>query len=427
MGKLNRDLLYPWLAILRAKYMGSSRARALVDHFGSIEKALQAPVGEIASVCRFNEDIGRAVQEAANGKFDDEIDRELKWCERNGVDILLQSDPTFPEPLKHIPAAPSLLYVKGKIMPQDVLSVGIVGTRLASDAGKRTTNKIARELAEAGLTITSGLAWGVDASAHKGALKCKTGRTLAVLGNGLKFIYPKEHQSLYEQVFKRGALITELFHNVAPDKRNFPPRNRIISGLSLGVLVAEAPARSGALITANYALEQGREIFALPGTVDQWNAEGANKLISDSAAKLVTSADDILRELEDKITYYVNELKGEIEKYVPPPDDPPIEIDEEEPEPDEPVEAVEPPQNIQKAKPPTNKKKTAAKPNLSELNLSDDENTIYESLSENPIQIDDLARQLEWPIARVSSALGLLELKGAAIREAGMRFHKADQ
>ncbi|MBZ0255908.1 DNA-processing protein DprA, partial [bacterium] len=250
MSNLDRDALYPWLAILRAKFMGSSRARVLAEHFGSITAALNAPVDAIAAVPRFNEEMGRAVREAANGKFDDEIDRELKWCERNGVDVLIQSDPKFPEPLKHIPASPALLYVKGKILPQDLLAVGIVGTRTASDAGKRNANRIARDLAEAGITIISGLAWGVDASAHKGALKCKKGRTLAVLGNGLKFIYPKEHQSLYEQVFKRGALITELFPNVAPDKRNFPPRNRIISGLSLGVLIAEAPARSGALITA---------------------------------------------------------------------------------------------------------------------------------------------------------------------------------
>ncbi|MDP8245053.1 MAG: DNA-processing protein DprA [Candidatus Hinthialibacter antarcticus] len=423
MSKLDRDTLYPWLAILRAKFMGSSRARVLVERFGSINAALNASVEAIASVPRFNEEMGRAVREAARGKYDDEIERELNWCERNGVKIMLQSDPGFPEPLKQIPAAPALLYVKGKILPQDLLSIGIVGTRLASDAGKRTTNKIARELAEAGLTIVSGLAWGVDASAHKGALKCKTGRTLAVLGNGLKYIYPKEHKSLYEQVFRRGALITELFPAVAPDKRNFPPRNRIISGLSLGVLVAEAPARSGALITANYALEQGREIFALPGAVDQWNAEGANKLISDSAAKLVTSADDILRELEDKIAYYVHEMKGDIQKFVPPPEEPPIVIEDDE-EPIEP-EATEPPKQEKKEMPAAPTQKPAAV-NLAALNLSDDENVILQKLTEDAVQIDALCRELDWPIARVSSALGLLELKGLADREAGMRFRKAD-
>lgn len=423
MSQLDRDTLYPWLAILRAKFMGSSRARALVERFGSIELALNASVDEIASVPRFNEEIGRAVREAAQGKYDDEIDRELRWCERNGVKIMLHSDSDYPEPLRHIPASPAILYVKGKILPQDLLSVGIVGTRLASDAGKRTTNKIACELAEAGLTIISGLAWGVDASAHKGALKCKTGRTLAVLGNGLKFIYPKEHKSLYEQVFRRGALITELFHNVSPDKRNFPPRNRIISGLSLGVLVAEAPARSGALITANYALEQGREIFALPGTVDQWNAEGANKLIADSAAKLVTCADDILRELEDKIAFYLHEMKGEISKFVPPPDEPPIVIEEEKaPETPAPVKPIT--EDKEEAAPlPA---KPAVAPNPAALNLSEDENAILQKLTDDAVQIDALCREFGWPISRVSSALGLLELKGLADRLAGMRFRKAD-
>lgn len=428
MENLDRDVLYPWLAILRAKFMGSSRAKALEDHFGSITAALHAPVDAIAAVPRFNEEMGRAVREAANGKFDDEIDREIKWCERNGVDILLQSSAGFPEPLKNIPASPALLYVKGKILPQDLLSVSIVGTRTASDAGKRNANRIAHDLAEAGLTIISGLAWGVDASAHKGALKCKKGRTLAVLGNGLKFIYPKEHKSLYEQVFKRGALITELFPNVAPDKRNFPPRNRIISGLSLGVLIAEAPARSGALITANYALEQGREIFALPGAVDEWNAEGGNKLIADSAALLVTSAADILRELEDKIAYYVHEMKGEIPKYIPPEPEPPIVIREKE----EAKASAPAPSPAPKAKPvvkePPAPEKTTSVIELkaASMNLSDDENAIFQALTEDAIQIDTLCRNLGWTMSRLSSALGLLELKGLADREAGMRFRKAD-
>ncbi|MGC9326484.1 MAG: DNA-processing protein DprA, partial [Candidatus Hinthialibacter sp.] len=320
--KLDREKLYPWLAILRAKYMGSGRAMLLHQHFGSIQKALRAPVEAIAAVPGFSREIGQAVHEAAQGCFDRDIDKELSWAEKEGVSISLYSDREYPPSLRHIPAPPALLYVKGSLRPEDILAVAIVGSRSASDGGRRLANKIACELAEAGLTIVSGLAWGVDASAHKGALRCKHGRTIAVMGNGLKFIYPREHSLIADQIVQRGALASELFYDVAPQGRNFPPRNRIISGLSLGVLIAEAPERSGALITADYALEQGKEIFALPGNVEKGISQGANRLIQESRATLITSADDILRELNDKITFYRNELEGKIPKIdldIPPP------------------------------------------------------------------------------------------------------------
>lgn len=429
MNTNDRDKLYPWLAVLRAKYMGSGRARALVEHFGSLQAALRADAGEIAALKGFSAEIAASIREAAQGKFDAAVDKELRWAEKQGVRIVLYSDSDFPEPLRNIPAPPAILYVKGAILPQDVISLGIVGTRRATDAGKRAANRIACELAEAGLTINSGLAWGVDASAHKGALKCKSGRTLAVMGNGLKFIYPKEYVALAEQVVQRGALITELFHDVAPDSRNFPPRNRIISGLSLGVLIVEAPERSGALITARYALEQGREIYALPGAIDAPNSEGVNQLIHDSAALLVTSAQQILDELEDKIAFYREALEGKIPRVGELPSPPRREPSKKDHD-SSPVlwEAdiqtanstdvtTELPANLPKPAPIAPRTPEAA-------SMTEDERFVFERLGETSKHIDVLCRELEWPMAKVSSVIGLLELKGLIEREAGMRFRR---
>ncbi len=418
--KIDRDKLYPWLAILRAKYMGSDRARRLVEHFGSIEKALHAPPSAIAALPGLSGQIGQAVHEAAQGKFDAEIDKELTWAQKEGISILLPSDSGYPPLLKYIHSYPAVLYVKGKLLPQDILAFAIVGSRRASAAGRRRTNTIANELAEAGLTIVSGLAWGIDAAAHKGALKCKSGRTIAVMGNGLQFIYPREHTLLADQIVKRGAIVTELFYNVSPQGRNFPPRNRIISGLSLGVLIAEAPEHSGALITANYALEQGKDIFALPGSVDEDTARGCNKLIRESGAKLVTSTKDILDELGDKITYYHNELAGNI---------PHIQSTEPETisikEPKTQHESISIHESKPVEKPATSPSKPPApeKPNIP---ISADEETTLKILTDEPKHIDVIARELEWPVSRVSSALGLLELKKLIERESGMRFRILD-
>lgn len=413
---LNRDKLYPWLAIVRAKYMGSSRARALEKHFGSIEKALHAPVEAIASVQGFTEEIGRAIREAAQGKYDKEIEKELNWAEKEGVSILLIDDAEYPHILRNIPAPPAILYLKGTYQPEDILSFAIVGSRTASDQGRRLTGKIACELAEAGLTIVSGLAWGIDASAHKGALRALIGRTIAVLGNGLKFIYPKEHSLLADQIVKRGAIITELFHDVSPQAKNFPPRNRIISGLSLGVLIAEAPERSGALITANYALEQGKEIFALPGDVERGISVGTNKLIQNAQATLITSTEDILKELHDVIVYYKNELDGKIPKVDLGPE--PFRKKTVE------IKTRSKPKSEQKQLFADSPNEPEAKPSPTKLDipLSEDEKLVFSTLTDECKHIDSISRQLEWPVSRVSSALGLLELKGLIERQAGMKF-----
>ncbi len=409
--KLDHDKLYPWLAILRAKHMGSDRARKLETHFGSIERALHATVDEITEVEGFSKMIAQSIREAARGKFDDEVGKELKWAEKEGVNILVYSDEEYPEPLRHIPAYPAILYVKGTLLPRDVLSFAIVGSRSASDVGKRQANRVANELAEAGLTINSGLAWGVDSAAHKGALRSKKGRTLAVMGNGLKIVYPREHTLLADQIINRGALISELFYDVAPQKKNFPPRNRIISGLSLGVLIIEAPARSGALITARYALEQGKEIYALPGTIEDEHASGCNALIRDSSAKLFTSTEEILTDLNDKIAYYQSLLQGQIPK---------IQLPNQESQ-ESTNEANSSTNEANSIKVP----KTEPKPHYQPA--SEDERTVLNCLSNNEAKhIDVVCRETGWPTARVSSVLGMLELKGVIERLSGMRFRLAD-
>ncbi|MBN2330035.1 MAG: DNA-processing protein DprA [Candidatus Omnitrophica bacterium] len=425
--KLDREKLYPWLAILRAKFMGSGRAMLLQEHFGSIQNVLHAPVDAIAAVSGFSREIGQAIHAAAQGQFDRDIDKELSWAEKEGVSILLYSDQGYPPTLRHIPAPPALLYVKGALRPEDILAVGIVGSRSASDGGRRLANKIACELAEAGLTIVSGLAWGVDASAHKGALRCKQGRTLAVMGNGLKFIYPREHSLIAEQIVQRGALVTELFYDVSPQGRNFPPRNRIISGLSLGVLIAEAPERSGALITADYALEQGKEIFALPGNIERGVSPGTNRLIQESRATLVTSAEDILRELSDKITFYRNELEGKIPKVdleVPPPILHRKRKGSSKPADASPTAAQPHPADAPVASPPAESPPKKKPPSIP---MSDEEKSVHDMLTEEAQHIDAICRKMQWPVSRVSSALGLLELKGVVERESGMRFRLADR
>lgn len=413
--KIDHEKLYPWLAILRARYMGSGRAMALEKHFGSIEKALHASPTDIAQallssdnqyITRHAKEVGESIKEAAAGKFDKAIEKELKWAEKDGVSILIYSDPDFPFMLHHIPAPPSLLYVKGTLKQEDLLAFGIVGSRGASDSGKRQAGKIANELAEAGLTIVSGLAYGVDANAHYGALKCKSGRTFAVLGNGLSMVYPKEHKNLAEQIVNRGALITELFHDVSPQGKNFPPRNRIISGLSLGVLIVEASEKSGSLITADYALNQGKEVFAMPGAVEPGTSPGTNKLIQDSAAKLVMNASEILCELEDKITYYRNELEGKIPRVDIPP--PPVSIKSDS------------------AKKEVKQKEPESPKPQSNIKLTDDEAFLCGHLSINAKHIDELCREVGWNISKVSSVLGLLEFKDVIVREGGMKFRLND-
>jgi DNA processing protein len=219
----------------------------------------------------------------------------LEICEQNSIRILVPWDEEFPRLLREIPDPPSVLYVRGSFHRVDALSVAIVGTRGASQYGRSQAERFARILARGGLTIVSGLARGIDAAAHRGALDAE-GRTVAILSNGVAEVYPPQHQELAEEIIQRGALVSEMPPGTKPKKGMFPQRNRLISGLCLGTLVVEAAERSGALITARLAGEQGREVFALPGLVTAPNSRGCHRLIRDGA-QLVQDPEELFDSL----------------------------------------------------------------------------------------------------------------------------------
>ena len=271
--------------------VGSARLKNLLEAFGSAPKIFLNSEEKLKQV----EGIGVKIARSILGFSFGELKKELDLARKLKVKIVTLADPDYPENLKEIYGAPLCLYLKGELVPGDKLSLAIVGSRRASFYGLSCAERFAYSLADMGVTIVSGLARGVDTQAHKGALKAK-GRTIAVLGSGLNRMYPPENKGLAEEIADSGAVVSEFPLNAEPQARNFPRRNRLISGLSLGVIVAEAAKNSGALITADFALEQGREVFAIPGKVDSATSFGANQLIKQGA-KLVDSIEDILEEL----------------------------------------------------------------------------------------------------------------------------------
>lgn len=227
-------------------------------------------------------------------------DREAERAQASGIRILSWFDEAYPERLKAVENAPLVLYVRGNLNAQDAAAVAVVGSREPSFYGAAQAERLSRELAAAGVTVVSGLARGIDEAAHRGCLAVPHGRTVAVLGCGPDKIYPRENEKLYAAIAERGAVISEFPLGTEPLAWNFPRRNRIISGLSLGVLVVEAHLRSGSLITARLAAEQGRQVFAVPGPVDQWTSRGAHQLLREGAV-LVENANDILEDLAPQL------------------------------------------------------------------------------------------------------------------------------
>ena len=272
--------------------IGSVRTQGLLKYFGSLENIFKADEVQLKKVKGISPLITSKIPQAIK---EINLKKELDLIKKHGVKVITFLDQDYPENLKNIYDPPVVLYIKGKILPEDKLAIAIVGSRLASFYGIKTAEKLGFELASHGITIVSGLARGIDSSSHKGALKAKK-RTIAVLGSGLANIYPEEHKDLADKISESGAVISEFPMFTRPDKGNFPKRNRIISGLSLGVICVEAAEKSGALITCDCALEQGREVFAVPGKVDSMTSKGTNKLIKQGA-KLAQGVEDILEEL----------------------------------------------------------------------------------------------------------------------------------
>ncbi|HPQ66505.1 MAG TPA: DNA-processing protein DprA, partial [bacterium] len=262
------------------------------ESFGSAEAVLEAPASRLRAV----PGIASSLASAVAAWRESEYKKEFELIERWGLSVVSWRDPEYPPQLAEIFDPPVLLYVRGAFRPSDRWAVALVGSRRASSYGERTACRLARELAQRGVTVVSGLARGVDVQAHLGAL-AGGGRTIAVLGSGLGNIYPPEHRGLAKRIASAGAVISEFPVRAVPESGNFPRRNRVISGLSLGVVVVEAGSRSGALITARLAMEQGRSVMAVPGRVDASGAEGTTGLLRDGA-RLVATADDILGEFE---------------------------------------------------------------------------------------------------------------------------------
>lgn len=367
---LDPSELKGWLALFTVPNVGPIRYVSLVKHFGSPERVLSASQRELAEL----PDVGPVIASNIRNKVSwEQADEQLKLIQRNQTQIVTFKDENYPQCLLSIYDPPPFLFVKGEIKKEDQNAVAIVGCRAASPYGKRITERIGRELAKRGITVVSGLARGIDSIGHISALK-ERGRTLAVFGSGLDVLYPPENRKLAERIMSSGAILSEFPMGTKPEAPNFPRRNRLISGLSLGVVIVEAGTKSGALLTAHCALEQNREVFAIPGNLGSRNSEGTNRLIKEGA-KLVTSVEDILEEL--RLTPAGKEpgsyLQGERDL-----------------------------------------------PHLSEM-----ERSIFKLISDEPYHIDRIASQVSVRVPQALTTLLSLELKGLVKQLSGKMFVRA--
>jgi DNA processing protein len=354
-----------WLKLYAIPGVGPARFRALLSKFKSPEAVLHAKAKDLCAVPGIDAGTVQAIGLKQNHEF---VEKQLQRIDTYNVRVITYLDPEYPLHLKEIYDAPPLLFVRGTLVEQDAFAVAIVGSRVASDYGKLMARRLANELTERGMTIVSGLARGIDTVAHRGCLE-KNGRTIGVLGCGVDVVYPAENKKLMHDIIESGAVISEFPMEAKPESTHFPRRNRIISGLSLGVVVVEAGQRSGALVTAEFALNQNREVFAVPGQVTSMRSKGTNRLIQEGA-KLVSGVEDIVEEFAS--------LLGRSQQSGP---------------------------SI-----------------LPEIRLSEEENKIYEILSETPVHIDAIAKQTEFPPARALSLLLSMELNGTVKQLSGKMF-----
>ncbi|MBU2540599.1 MAG: DNA-processing protein DprA [Candidatus Omnitrophica bacterium] len=287
--------------------IGSIRIKKLLDYYKSAKAVIEASPLELNRICSLPKN--KTFNFSSSFKSVN-LKRELELIEKLKVNVISIDNPEYPELLKNVYDPPPILYAKGKL-PQKSINIAIVGSRRASGYGLKMAKKLSYELASCSITIVSGMARGIDTAAHNGSLQAR-GQTIAVLGSGLSYIYPPENKNLFAQIAESGAVISEFPMQTRPNPGNFPRRNRIISGLSLGVLVVEAAKRSGALITARCALEEGRDVFAIPGEADSETSLGTNQLIKDGA-KLVDSFEEIISELNIDIRTSLLKDKKEAE------------------------------------------------------------------------------------------------------------------
>jgi DNA processing protein len=368
-----------WLKLRNAGGVGPVTFAALHKHFGSVEKIIGASVWELTKV----DGIGNKTAEQiarTRDKFDAKAEIEL--ANKLGVSIINCDDARYPAVLKSICDAPPILYVKGAFVRQDAMAIAIVGSRRSSFYGQEQAGRFAHLLASSGFTIVSGMARGIDTSAHKGALTAK-GRTIAVQGCGLRHIFPPENKELFEEIASSGVCISELPLDYEPRSENFPPRNRIIAGLSLGVIVVEAMERSGALISAKAALEYSREVMAIPGKIDSPLSKGSHQLIKEGA-KLVDCVEDVM----EALGYIGENLKP----------------------------------HVSAAADEAAAKMDAPLFDIAKLNLSADETTIHNCLSKEPMHIEELIAEANMAVGAVSATLISLRLKGLIKQLPGNMF-----
>ena len=381
--------------------VGLKTLQRLLTLFGSAEEALRATPAELEK----RENLSPAIRELLIRKpVKIPLEKELELIEEYGCHVVTQSDAAYPPLLKEIADAPLMLYVKGELKTEDALSISFVGSRSARDYGRQVSRQFSYQLAQRGVTVVSGLAQGVDANAHRGALDAG-GRTLAVMGNGLSLIYPASNAQLAADIAQAGALISEFPMGMQPMGKNFPRRNRIISGLTLGTIVVEASNRSGALITANHALEQGREVFAVPGTIYSELSTGTHKLIREGAM-LVHSVEELLEALPQQARNMVS-IPATATSFiggVSPARDAAQELERREARSVPTTEHVSP----EPAAPPPE--------------LTDDEKTVFEAIEAPATHIDVIVRTTQLPIGKVSSVLLMLELKGIVQQLPGKFF-----
>jgi len=287
----SEDAILYWLAAARAHNVGPAKFRQWLEIFGSLKEIFSAPTQELSSAGLQAKDI--AALQQINWRA---VEKDRLWCEQSHCHLLCWDDEAYPRLLHEINDPPLVLFIKGNPALLCEPQLAIVGSRNPTSCGRELAENFAAALSVAGLTITSGLALGIDAASHRGALSVR-GQTIAVIGSGLDCIYPTSHKKLAETLFTEGAVISEFPPEMLPHAKNFPRRNRIISGLSLGVLVIEAAMKSGSLITARLAINQGREVFAIPGSIHNPLARGCHALIRQGA-KLVEEAKDVLEEIE---------------------------------------------------------------------------------------------------------------------------------
>ena len=350
-----------WVAMNLVKGIGAVRFRTLVEHFGDPETAWKAkPEALYATGLP-----AQIVDELLKVRTSMSLDAVWEQIEKDDITLLTWEDEAYPRRLKQIDNHPPVLYMRGSILPADDWAVAVVGTRRLSSYGQQVAEDVGAFLARNGVTVVSGLAAGIDSIAHKAALDAG-GRTIAVLGNGVDRIYPPENRKLAAEIMERGAVIADYAPGTPPDRNNFPPRNRIISGLSLAVVVVEAGKRSGALITANFAADQGREVFAVPGSVYRPGSVGTNRLIQKGAHPLL-APEDLLDALNLSM---VTEQQTA---------------------------------------------RTVLPANATEA-------AIFGQLSQDPLHVDTIGLQTNLPIEKVSATLALMELKGMVRRVGGMQY-----